>query len=107
MSLGAVLPTIDPGHIDIASIGITIARIKVHSIRLSEAVDRSAIHDRFETARIGSGQVELLARAAFGLELCSGHRRLRIDLPRVRAAVAPVTAHGHSSGNGHYASPLT
>jgi hypothetical protein len=82
------LPDIDPRHLNIPSIGITIARVKVHSLRLSEAVDRSAIHDGFETARIGSGQAELLASAAFGLELCSAHGRLRIDLPRVRAAVA-------------------
>jgi len=49
----------DPRHVDVASVGITIARINVHSLRLSEAVDLSAIHDRVETARLGSGQMDL------------------------------------------------
>jgi hypothetical protein len=88
MFRGAVLPNIDPRHVDVANFVTSVAGVEIHQLRLSEAVELSEIHDRFETARIGSGQVELLASAAFGLELCSAHRRLRIDLPRVRAAVA-------------------
>jgi plasmid stability protein len=54
------IPYVDPRHLDLASIVVAIAWVKIHRSRLSEAVNLSAIHDRTDTERFGSSAVACL-----------------------------------------------
>jgi hypothetical protein len=55
----SAMTKLDPGHLDVANVFVSIARIEVHhGFRLSEAAELAAIHDRLDLGWFGSSVVE-------------------------------------------------